>query len=463
MASLICLAHKGAKAFGNTVAIEGPHGRLSFRQLDRRVGELSTRLAQQGVGRGDHLAAVGPTSLELVLLQLACIRLGAVFAPLSPKFPQSQLIRLLDQLDARHLWHHQATPLAGLPSLSLTAGVTPSKSPPLSPAQPVSLILTSGSSGQPKAAMHSLGNHLASAAGSLEQIPLGPGDRWLASLPMFHIGGLALMFRCLDAGATLVLPGHKQLLHNLRQSPVSHLSLVATQLGWLLDAADCDALMASIRLLLLGGGPISQAQLRRLEPYPVQALTSYGMTEMASQITTGPANSEGLSGTLLPGRELRIHRGIIEVRGDTRFLGYYDRGVLSRPFDNEGWFHTKDRGEWVDNRLKLLGRADNMFISGGENVQPEEIEAALKQHPDIDEAVVLPVADDTFGLLPVAVLRGGDPLPDQDELDRFLATRLARFMRPRRYLSWPDGYAPQGLKISRPALRQALGSSLTLK
>ena len=462
MAELVCLARQGADAFASAIAIDGPMGSVSFSQLDSRVGQLTARLARQGVEQGSHLAAVGPTSLELVLLQLACIRLGAVFAPLSPRFPKPQLIQLLKQIDARFLWHYQGESLAGLTSLSLEEGLPPSDAHPLSKSQPVSLILTSGSSGHPKAAMHSLGNHLASAAGSLAQIPLAPGDRWLASLPMFHIGGLALMFRCLDAGATLVLPRQKELLHNLRETRVSHLSLVATQLGWLLDAEDSAALMAPLKLVLLGGGPIPQALLTRLSHHPIRALTSYGMTEMASQITTGPANDQGLSGSLLPGRELRIHQGIIEVRGDTRFMGYYQDGSLHQPFDDQGWFHTKDRGEWLGESLKILGRADNMFISGGENVQPEEIEAALKQHPQIDDAVVLPVNDDTFGLLPVAVIRGNAQLPDQKEMDQFLATRVARFKRPRRYLAWPKEYVQQGLKVSRQGLRQALGTRLTL-
>ncbi|WP_051216026.1 o-succinylbenzoate--CoA ligase [Ferrimonas futtsuensis] len=460
MARLVCLARQGAENFADAIAIEGPQGPLSYVQLDSLVGELTAHLARQGVEPGSHLAAVGPTSLELVLLQLACIRLGAVFAPLSPRFPESQLIQLLDQIDARFLWHHQGVNLGGLASLSLENGLPPSDGKPLTRSQPVSLILTSGSSGHPKAAMHSLGNHLASASGSLAQIPLAPGDRWLASLPMYHIGGLALMFRCLDAGATLVLPRHRELLHNLRETRVSHLSLVATQLGWLLDARDSEALMAPLKLVLLGGGPIPQALLTRLSHYPIRALTSYGMTEMASQITTGAANDQGLSGTLLPGRELRIHQGIIEVRGETRFMGYYQDGSLNQPFDDQGWFHTKDRGEWHGEKLKVLGRADNMFISGGENVQPEEIEAALKQHPQIDEAVVLPVSDDTFGLLPVAVIRASTPQPGQQELDQFLAPRLARFKRPRRYLAWPENYAQQGLKVSREGLSAALREQL---
>ncbi|SDJ88614.1 2-succinylbenzoyl-CoA synthetase [Ferrimonas sediminum] len=460
MALVPCLAAEGAARFPDRVAIDHAGTAISYRELHQRVTDLTTSLKSQGVGHGTHLAAIDNTSLTLILLQLSCIRLGAVFAPISPRFPEQQRQQLLLQIDASVIWTAQGKYPGGLPALTLpnTAPAATIDSTPLSDDQAaVSLILTSGSSGFPKAAMHSLANHLASASGSARCIPLQAGDRWLASLPMFHIGGLAILFRCLGAGATLVLPRQRDLLDTLREQPVTHLSLVATQLARILGADDSSSLMDGLKVLLLGGGPMPASLLSQLDTHPVQAFTSYGLTEMASQVTTGPANACGLSGQLLPQRQLRIRQGIVEVRGATRFMGYYQQGQLQTPFDDDGWFHTKDRGRWTQGQLEILGRADNMFISGGENVQPEEIEAALKQHPQIQDALVFPEANPEFGYLPVAVLHCRETLPAPSDLDQFLAPRLARFKRPRRYLNWPSGLSQYGLKVSRLSVARACG------
>ncbi|USD37645.1 o-succinylbenzoate--CoA ligase [Ferrimonas sp. SCSIO 43195] len=460
MAIIPCLAATGAARFPDRIAIDHAGTAINYRTLHQRVSQVEASLKSQGVNRGSHLAAIDNTSLSLILLQLACIRLGAVFAPLSPRFPEQQLQQLLQQIDARFVWTTEGKPVGKVSALTLpdTGTITAPESSPLSDDQaPVSLILTSGSSGFPKAAMHSLANHLASATGSAQCIPLQAGDRWLASLPMFHIGGLAIVFRCLSAGATLVLPRQRDLLDTLREQPVTHLSLVATQLARMLNADDCRSLMAGLKVLLLGGGPMPASLLSQLDAHPVLAFTSYGLTEMASQVTTGPANDQGLSGQLLPQRQLRLREGIIEVRGATRFLGYYHQGQLQTPFDDDGWFHTKDRGRWSQGQLEILGRADNMFICGGENVQPEEIEAALKQHPEIQDALVFPESNPEFGCLPVAVLQCREALPSASELEHFLAPRLARFKRPRRYLSWPSDLTQYGLKISRQSVAKACG------
>jgi len=323
--------------------------------------------------------------------------------------------------------------------------------------RPSNVILTSGSSGFPKAAVHNLANHIANAEGARSLIPLVTGDAWLLSLPLFHIGGLAILNRCALVAATVVLPDPALPLQaQIERDGLTHASLVPTQLLNLL--ADKQASLKSIKALLLGGGAISIDLLKQLEQRHIASFTSYGMTEMGSQITTGPALSDGTSGKLLPGRELKIVDGVIWVRGDCLFMGYLTDKGIEKPLDTEGWFYTKDRGEWDANgNLKILGRVDNMFISGGENIQPEEIEAALKLHPLIDEAIVFPLPDVTFGQLPAAIIRGDIILGStsqemsaiEAELEVFVADKIARFKRPRRYYPWPESHEQTSLKVNR--------------
>ncbi|GAA5192509.1 o-succinylbenzoate--CoA ligase [Ferrimonas gelatinilytica] len=446
MSLITCPLHTAARRFGEALAIDGQGHPMSYIELDGRVSALCHHLQQQGVRAGHHLGYIGKNRLEGILLLYAAMRLGAVFVPLSPRFPEAQQQQLITELRIQWLWHDEASPVeCTARPLTLTSGYEPTLWR-FDASAPVSMILTSGSSGHPKAAMHHTLNHLAAAEGSQDRTPLAKGDRWLLSLPLFHIGGLAILWRCLGCGATVVLPDSPDPAEALANQALTHLSLVATQLKRILDREQGTELLGSLKVLLLGGGPIPAPLLEALKSLPLKALTSYGMTEMGSQITTGPANAEGLSGFPLAGRQVRIEEGIIQVRGESRFLGYYRDGNLETPFDHEGWFSTKDRGQWVGEQLKVLGRADNMFISGGENVQPEAIEAVLKRCEGVEEAVVVPVPDEEFGLLPVAVVKG-----DWDEaaLNRRVMKKLPRFMRPRRYLPWSPALETGSLKVSR--------------
>ena len=153
----------------------------------------------------------------------------------------------------------------------------------------------------------------------------------------------------------------------------------------------------------------------------------------------------------MPGREVSIsERGEILVRGETLFAGYVEGERLERPLDQEGWFHTKDLGELDDDGwLRVGGRMDNLFISGGENVQPEEVEEALCRLNGVDEAIVVPVPDEEFGARPVAFVRAAGRKPE--ELAQELGLLLPRFKIPVSFHPWPEG-AQRGMKVDRTAL-----------
>ncbi|GAA4886343.1 o-succinylbenzoate--CoA ligase [Ferrimonas pelagia] len=452
MTTITCPLHTAARRFGDAIAIEGQGHRLSYIELDGRISALCEHLSAQGVKASHHVGYIGANRLEAIELLYAAMRLGAVFVPLSPRFVPEQQQALIRSLDLQWLWQEGDLACAAKP-LDLSPGYTEALWR-FDASRGVSLILTSGSSGQPKAAMHNTLNHLAAGEGSQDQAPLSIGDRWLLSLPLYHIGGLAILWRCLTCGATAVLPDSEALADNLVQQKITHLSLVATQLKRLLEQQPQS--LNGLKTLLLGGGPIPQSLLDGLKPYSLNALTSYGMTEMGSQICTGPANSQGLSGFPLAGRQIRINKGLIEVNGDSRFIGYYQQGRLTTPFDQDGWFATRDLGQFIGEQIKVIGRADNMFISGGENVQPETIEAVLKRCEGVEEVIVVPVDDAEFGQLPVAVVKGDWQAA---ALEKRVMKKLPRFMRPRRYLSWPAHLSTGELKISRATISNWLAKS----
>ncbi len=187
--------------------------------------------------------------------------------------------------------------------------------------------------------------------------------------------------------------------------------------------------------------------------------TSYGLTEMASQVTATPpgASREELrtSGRPLPHREISIsEEGEVLVRGETLFTGYVKGDIIDRPLDVDGWFHTGDLGGLdADGFLRVRGRKDNLFISGGENIQPEEIEAALCRLDGIEDAVVVPVPDMEFGFRPVAFVRTTGGSVETEDLARALEPTLPRFKIPVAFYGWPEGVG--GMKLDRASFRES--------
>lgn len=269
------------------------------------------------------------------------------------------------------------------------------------------LLLTSGSSGIPKVACHTIGNFLYSALGSLAVLPLETSDIWHLSLPLFHVGGIAILFRCYFARCGISL--EKEIKN------VTHLSLVPTQLlRYLREKVS----LSHLKAILLGGAP----QYKKYDEY-LPLFPTYGMTEMSSQIIT--------QGKILPFGEIKLSsEGEILVKGKTLFQGYLTPGqTLDLPLDGEGWFATKDVGAWNEKgELEILGRKDNLFISGGENIQPEEIELILKSLFCLEEVIVVPVPDEEFGAVPVLFSR---PFIELENVKRGLSSLLPKYKHPK--------------------------------
>jgi O-succinylbenzoic acid--CoA ligase len=331
--------------------------------------------------------------------------------------------------------------------------------------QPATLVLTSGSTRSPKAALHQYAQHYFSALGSGENIPVYQGDRWLLSLPVYHVAGIGLMMRSFVSGAAVAIPRKGgSLRESIERWRPTHLSLVPTQLASLMQAGEeMIAHLRSCRAILLGGSAQPMALLEAAKAAGLRLFTSYGSTEMASQITTTPPDAAlsllATAGYPLRYREVRLDEaGEIWVRGATRFAGYWRAGEVEKPFDVEGWFATGDLGEWTpEGALRILGRKDAMFISGGENIQPAEVEWHLHQYAGLVETHVVDIPDALYGARPVAFVRMEDDAPiPVAALRDFLEARLPRFKIPDHFFPYPLDLPTQGgIKRSLAMLRAA--------
>ncbi|STC86451.1 2-succinylbenzoate--CoA ligase [Edwardsiella hoshinae] len=422
---------------------------VDWQQFAQRVTALAAGLAEQGVTAGAVIALRGKNSVEMLYAYLALLQLGARVLPLNPQLPETRLAELLPSLTVA-----ACVDLAGETPITWPASVAVlslrsragEASAAWQPERQATLTLTSGSSGLPKAAVHSAAAHLASAAGVLSLMPLSAQDSWLLSLPLFHVSGQGILWRWLLAGACLVW----RPMHPLHQALAgcSHASLVPTQLWRLLQSTQPVAL----RDVLLGGAMIPLALTQEAEARGIRCWCGYGLTEMASTVCAKRADGLPGVGHALPGREVRLAAdGEVLLRGASLACGYWQAGQLRPLLADDGWFHTRDRAVWTAGELCIQGRMDNQFFSGGEGIQPEDIERILLQHPAVSQAFIVPVADAEFGQRPVAVVESEVALT---VLSAWLAPRVARFQHPVAWLPLPAALKGGGIKIARRQVQQ---------
>ena len=455
-----CLLSTAALRAPLETALSSPGVETSYGELDRFVSGMARRMAEKGVGRGDRVVLVMDRSAEAVILLLAAIRAGAVACPMSMRLPEATVAERCRGLGAALTVGDRPleTAVAARALIERGPREDPDAAPPFSEDAPATIVFTSGSSGAARPALHTYGNHYFSALGAQGNMPLACGDRWLLSLPLWHVGGIAILFRCLLAAATVVVPDPvDSLVESVRK--VTHASMVSTQLRRLLREAESGEAHPE-KALLLGGGSVSPVLIDEAVRRGIPVHTSYGLTEMASQVTATPpgAASEALrtSGRVLPWRELRCDEGgQIMVRGRTRFAGYVEGDRLARPFDEEGWFATGDIG-WMNasGRLVVRGRMDHMLVSGGENILPEEIEVVLAGVEGVERVVVVGVADEEYGQRPVAFVETATGKIDASRLRAAAEAVLPRFMTPDAFYPWPADLSGEGLKPDRSLLRR---------
>ena len=425
---------------------------LSWQQLCTRIDNLAAGFHQQGVEAGDGVLLLAHNHPQTLLVWLALLQCGARILPVNPQLPHPLLEVLLPQMTLRFALvldgHYD-----GLAALSVHA---PSGEYRVAwqPERLASMTLTSGSTGLPKAAVHTCGAHLASAEGVLALMPYGDDDDWLLSLPLFHVSGQGILWRWLQAGARLTVR-EKQPLEQALQG-CTHASLVPTQLWRLLNTHQRIALKA----VLLGGAAIPVELTQQARAQGISTFCGYGLTEFASTVCAKEADGEPDVGSALPGREVQVVNGEVWIKAQSMASGYWRDGALLPLTNSEGWFATRDRGELHDGRLTILGRMDNLFFSGGEGIQPESLERIIATHPHISQVFIVPLNDAEFGQRPVAVVEC-EPGTDITRLPEWVQGKLARFEQPVHWLVLPAELKNGGIKISRQALKQWVNAQLS--
>ncbi|MFF0015714.1 class I adenylate-forming enzyme family protein [Streptomyces sp. NPDC005374] len=439
-------------------AVSDGHQSLTNTQLLSRVRMAARQLQDLGIGPGDVVALKLTNRVEFVLLLFAAWRLGATVTPVNPSMTDVEVARQLQDSGARLLVVEDGSAAVahGVAVLSVGAlyegAVEPDQAPLLNPATLALLIYTSGTTGVPKGVMLDHANIDAMVEMGNQALDVGPTDRCLLILPLFHVNGIVVsVLMPLLAGASVVIAGRfdpRTFFDLVEQERPSFFSAVPTIYGMLAALPDdVRPDTSSLRFGVCGAAPASAELLTRFEArYGFPLVEGYGLSEGTCGSTINPVASPRRAGTVglpFPGQEIRIvdadgtevapgGDGEVVVRGANVMRGYLGRPDETAKVIVDGWLHTGDIGRLdADGYLTLVGRSKDMIIRGGENIYPKEIEDVLTGDPSVLEAAVIGVPDEKWGEVVVAYVqpRPGSAV-DSEALKDLCARSLTGYKRP---------------------------------
>ena len=437
------VTHRADTTPDRTAMVAADSGsRVTYRELDAAVGAVAAELDRRIDAADATVATLLPTRPAVGTLLFAAMRIGATLAPLNVELDADTLRSQLSTVDADLLVCGDSTAslavkTADRPVVSVDEGlsgavatdhesadissrVTPAE---LSRADTQLVIFTSGTTSEPKGVQLTVGNLVASAVASSYRLGVLPTDRWLVCLPTYHMGGLAPFVRGALYGTGVVVQRSfdaEATQWVVAEHEVTGVSLVPTMLSRLLDAGWEPP--SSLRFVLLGGGPASEALIERCRERGIPVCPTYGMTETASQIATARPDTAferaGTVGQPLVFTDVTVvadgepcdpgERGEVVVDGPTVTPGYL--GGDGAAFGEFG-FWTGDIGyRDEDGHLWIEGRVDDQIVTGGENVDASTVAAAIRDHPAVEDAAVVGLSDEEWGQR-VAALVVGDVAP----------------------------------------------------
>ena len=510
-----CVSFHAAREPGREAAVHD-RTRLAYRDLDRIVARWAGALLAAGVARGDRVASLTPPSTEWLAVMLATTEIGAVWTGYHPRYrmpefrhvtglAEPSVLIAFRRIHGRDYARELTALMREQPSIRravtldepLEGGVTADEflaagstvpahdleraRRAVGPDDTAVLIFTSGTTGRPKAAMITHRALLTGAAVENEHWPMDR-PRLLHMMPVNHIAGVGMVgVFGLYIGGTLVFQDRfdaGDLLRLLEEERIEHVLGSPVQFHMMANHLDLETRdLSRLKFITWGGAPMAAHLVARLHLLPGELRTSYGMTELGLYVTYSEpeADLETLSRTIgkpHPGFEIRVadasgalagpgEQGEIQARGDWLLAGYFrDPGATADAFTADGWFRTGDVVRvWPDGNLEIVGRTKEMYVSGGFNIYPREVEIAIEAHPDVGLVAVLGVPDEIFGEVGHAFV---EPKPgaslDAEALDEWCRERLANYKTPKRFEVRAElPRLPIG-KIDKQALKRELAS-----
>jgi long-chain acyl-CoA synthetase len=441
----------------------GTPRKASYAQLDAWSNACARALVGRGLKAGDRIAIASANRLGFLVAFFGILRAGMTVVPLNHKQPRETLAYMLEDSDVKFAFcdpERRSLLPASLPvarfdaasdsDLGMFLDAGPFEAVEVSPDAYAAIIYTSGSTGRPKGVpcTHGAQRWILETR---RRFPSAPGpQRALVAAPLFHLNGLGSSLGMLSNGATVVIhPAFepRRYLEDLAAYRVTTITAVPTMMAMALLEKDLldPARYASVRAVRVGSAPVTQALIDRMAQVFTQASfgNAYGVTE-GGQIVFGPhpggkptppiscgCPAPGVSLKLVDAAGREADEGALWIRSPATMPGYLNQPEKSAEVLVDGWFRTNDLfSRDADGFYFFLGRADDMFVCGGENIYPGEVEAMLEKHPQIAQAAVVPVADEIKWQKPVAfVVRRG--ALSEDEVRAFALANAPAYQHPR--------------------------------
>lgn len=440
---------KQADLAPDKTAIECEDGAtFSFGDLKKSSQSFAKKLAQLDITNGSRVGILSTNHIDMVIAVHALSYLGAVAVMLNKRLTEDELNYQIDDAGVTTILVKEHGPNLKAP-IHTFSEIKRLKEKDIKLQTELHLdglftiIYTSGTTGFPKGVMHTYGNHWWSAVGSMLNFGLDREDKWLAALPIFHVGGLSIFLRSVIYGMPVYLMekfDENAVQEAIMTKEITIASAVPVMLKKMVEVLGDRNYPDRFRCILLGGGPASKTLLEKAQSHQVPVFQSYGMTETSSQIVTlSPDNALeklGSSGKPLFPAQLKIgpsENGIGEifVKGPMVTNGYFNNQRATARAIDDGWLSTGDLG-YVDQDgfLYVVDRRNDLIISGGENVYPSEIETVLARLDSVREAAVIGKNNEKWGQVPVAFVVKAEETSAESILE-FTKKHLAKYKLPK--------------------------------
>lgn len=485
---------KRAELTPNRIAIMFEGDKYTFKQVFESAARVSAQLTNIGLKKGSSAAVLISNHVDSVMILYALQMLGVKAVILNNRLTSKELLWQLEDSNAEVLLYENAfvekvTKIKNtyqhvvLEKEELFKGKSAKAAlqEEYDLDDVTTIMYTSGTTGNPKGVLQTFGNHWWSATASALNLGLSDGERWLCTVPIFHISGYSILMRSLIYGMTVILHHsfkERDAIEEIISNRVTMMSVVSTMLMRMNDILEVNQMPETFRGMLLGGGPAPLSLLEDCKRKSIPVYQSYGMTETASQFATlAPEYSIeklGSAGKALFPNQIKIideggneltngSAGEILVKGPNVTPGYLNREQETNSTMNNGWFHTGDIGYLdKDGFLYVLDRRSDLIISGGENIYPAEIESVLMSHEDIVDAGIVGMEHPSWGQIPAAfVVKKKASTISENDLEDYCREWLAKYKVPK-YISFVEELPRNAAKkLLRKELREWLKRGLT--
>ena len=428
------VVREAARRFGDRVAIVDPDGTpITYRELYVRSERIAGGFVREGIGPNRVLAITFGSSISYVLAYLAAARVGAITCGINPRYSDAERAKVLERLAPDAVLNAPDELPEGEPLAHRLA---------LDPERPVAIVFTSGTTGEPKGAVFRNRQLAAITMFDIGGV-WGGGGPMLASTELAHVGFMTKLPWYLRAGSRIHMLRRwraDDALRTISEQRMSSLGGIAAQVALMLRLPNFDDYdVSSVKAIIVGGGPspaavIEEAKQRFGAAYSVRySSTESGGVGTLTAFDAPPDETLYTVGRPRDGIDLRIDDDEILLRSPAMMSEYWRDPDATSATIVDGWLRTGDLG-YIDDAgcLRLIGRRKEMFIRGGYNVYPLEVEAVLGNHPAVAHVAVVPRPDDVMGEIGVAVVVPQDnaDAPTLEELRAFAANTLAAYKLP---------------------------------